>query len=51
MLKLKTNLQNTLAMYDQACEDLVQAKKKVLSFIIPQVLPELDSKLLISRGV
>ncbi|XP_078176716.1 U-box domain-containing protein kinase family protein isoform X1 [Carex rostrata] len=31
VLKLKTDLQNTLAMYDQACEDLVQAKKKIQS--------------------
>lgn len=34
MLKLKTELQCTFAMYDQACQDLVQAKKKVLPFIL-----------------
>ncbi|KAF3333445.1 U-box domain-containing protein 34 [Carex littledalei] len=34
VLKLRTDLQNTLAMYDQACEDLVQAKKKIQSLSI-----------------
>ncbi|KAJ4769825.1 U-box domain-containing protein kinase family protein [Rhynchospora pubera] len=34
VLKLKTDLQTTLAMYERACEDLVQAKKKIQSLSI-----------------
>lgn len=29
VIKLRIELQNTLAMYNRACEDLVHAKKKV----------------------
>jgi hypothetical protein len=50
VLKLKNDLQSTLAKYHQACEDLVQAKKKVLIYH-PQVLPEPELQITDLQGL